>query len=71
MRLSVLVHHKADAGKAHGAALLRAAEDDVLHLAAAAQLLGACLASTQRDGVGYIAFPLPLGPTTAVMPCRR
>ena len=45
-----------DRGKAHGAAALGAAEDNVLHLAGAAQLLGAGLAQNPADRVRNIRF---------------
>ena len=45
-----------DRGKAHGATALGAAEDNVLHLAGAAQLLGAGLAQNPADRVRNIRF---------------
>ena len=45
--------------KAHGAALFRAAEDDVLHLAAA-QRFRALLAHDPQDGVRYIRLAAPV-----------
>ena len=51
-----VVDGQRDRGKAHGTAALGAAEDDVLHFAGAAQLLGAGLAQHPADGVGNIRF---------------
>ena len=51
-----VVDRQCDRGKPHSAAGLGAAEDDILHLAGAAQLLGAGLAQHPADGVGYIRF---------------
>ena len=45
--------------KAHGAAFFRAAEDDVLHLAAA-QRLRALLAHDPQDGVRYVRLAAPV-----------
>ena len=45
--------------KAHGAALFRAAEDDVLHLAAA-QRFRALLAHDPQDGVRYVRLAAPV-----------
>ena len=45
--------------KTHGAALFRAAEDDVLHLAAA-QRLRALLAHDPQDGVRYVRLAAPV-----------
>ena len=45
--------------KAHGAALFRAAEDDVLHLAAA-QRLRALLAHDPQDGIRYVRLAAPV-----------
>ena len=46
-----VVDRQCDRGKPHSAAGLGAAEDDILHLAGAAQLLGAGLAQHPADGV--------------------
>ena len=45
--------------KAHGAALFRAAEDDILHLAAA-QRFRALLAHDPQDGVRYVRLAAPV-----------
>ena len=45
--------------KAHGAAFFRAAEDDVLHLAAA-QRLRALLAHDPQDGIRYVRLAAPV-----------
>ena len=60
-----VVDGQADGGVAHRAAGLGAAKDDVLHLARAAQLLGAGFAHDPADGVGYIAFARTVGPDNA------
>ncbi len=51
-----VVHHQIDDCVSHCAALLRAAENHVLHFSAAAQLLGARLSQHPADCVGDIAF---------------
>ncbi len=45
----------------------RAIENDIRHLAAA-QAFGICSPSTQRTASTILLLPLPLGPTTAVIP---
>ena len=50
-----VVQHQRHLGEAHLIPLLRAAEDDVLHLRAP-EALGALLAHDPADGVGNIGF---------------
>ena len=56
-----VVQHQRHLGKAHGAALLRAAEDDILHFTAAEAADG-LLPHHPADGIGYIGLPGPVGP---------
>ena len=56
-----VVNGELHAGEAHGAALLRAAENDVLHFSAAAQLLGARLTEHPADGVRDVALAASVG----------
>ena len=60
-----VIDGQADRSIAHGAAGLGSAEDDVLHFARAAQLLGAGLAHDPADGVGDIALARAVGPDNA------
>ena len=55
-----VVQHQRHLGKAHLVSLLRAAEDDVLHLRAP-EALGALFAHDPADGVGDIGFSRAVG----------
>ena len=55
-----VVQHQRHLGKAHLVPLLRAAEDDVLHLRAP-ETLGALFSHDPADGVGNIGFPRAVG----------
>ena len=55
-----IVDYQRDLGKAHGTALGRAAEDDVLHLGTA-ELTAALFAHDPADGVGNIGLAAAVG----------
>ena len=55
-----VVDHQRDLGKAHGAALGRAAENDILHFRTA-ELTAALLAHDPADGVGNIGLAAAVG----------